>query len=114
MTWTPEELAEMAAADAEIEANFELTEDEIRASDELDAAALKTSGSVRNKLRERLYYQEHREAICARRRAYYWAHREEISIAQKKRYQEKKRRMKDAQNVHIGPGQGGSPGRSKK
>lgn len=90
MTWTPEELAEMAAADAEIEANFELTEDEIRASDALDHEALKSSGSKRNKLRERRYYMEHREAICARNRAYYAKNREKASAKKKEWYRANK------------------------
>ena len=90
MNWTPEELAEMAAADAEIEAEFELTEEEARASDERDAAALQGSREARDRQRQRRYYLAHREERRAKRRAYYWSHREEISLAQKKRYREKK------------------------
>ena len=42
--FTPEELAEMAAADAEIEADFEITSDELFFSDSLDKIALREKG----------------------------------------------------------------------
>lgn len=84
MTWTPEELAEMAAADAEIDADFELTKEEARASDERDAAALQGSREAQDRQRNRRYYLAPREERKAKHRAYYWAHREKISLAQKK------------------------------
>jgi hypothetical protein len=111
--WTPEELAEMAAADAEIEANFSLTEDERRASDELDALAMaptmsKNRDIVKERKKGRDYYAAHRGEICAKNRAYYAAHRDEISKASKKRYQERKRRERNAKNVHLNARSGNS------
>lgn len=58
MAFTPEELADMASYDAEIEASFELTSEERKRSLALDRAAKGTvSGSA--------YYQAHRSARIA-------------------------------------------------
>ena len=99
MKWTPEELAEMAAADAEIEAEFaDLTDEEIRASDELDKDARALPGQRKRNLdRERAYYRANRERILAQGRVYYQAHRDKIRATQRKRYQERKRRKQHAE-----------------
>lgn len=114
--FTPEELAELAAFDAEIEAE-PLTMEEIRQSRELDRAAVKarersgkSSGTYRRKPygdvspaeykrrwyeenRERLlayqkeYYREHKAAVDARNRMYYQENREK-RCRQNKEYRE--------------------------
>lgn len=60
--FTPEELAEIAAADAQIEAEFELTLEERR---EIDAQnrALKVKDR-RRAAKKRAYYQKHKEEIA--------------------------------------------------
>ena len=106
--FTPEELAELAAADAEIEATFRLTNEDIRRSREADKAALldrlppekKRIAAYQRAYREanreeiaakkRAYYEANREEIAAKKRAYYEANREEIA-AKKRAYRKKKR-----------------------
>lgn len=76
--FTPEELGELAAADAEIEATFRLTNEDIRRSREADKAALL----------DRLPPEKKR--IAAKQRAYREANREEIA-AKQRAYRKKKR-----------------------
>lgn len=76
MPFTPEELAAMRAADAEIEAGFSgLTPEEIRAAADRDAAA---AGREKQLRRERAlrYYYAHREECKARSLAWYHANKE--------------------------------------
>ena len=78
--FTPEELAEMAAFDAEIE-NEPLTNEEIRESRERDRAALDDRKDRREKIAEnqRAYREANREKIAENQRAYYEANREKIN-----------------------------------
>lgn len=60
MSFTPEELAEMARADAEIEREFILTDEEAAESRELDRAALMARKDKQAKAvaeRQRRYYE---------------------------------------------------------
>ena len=83
--FTPEELAENAAADAQIEAEFELTLEERR---EIDAQnrALKVKDR-RKAAYNRAYYQANREEIAAKQRAYREANREELAAKHRAYYQ---------------------------
>ena len=103
--FTPEELAKLAAADAEIEATFRLTNEDIRRSREADKAALldrlppekKRIAAYQRAYREsnreeiaakkRAYYEANREEIAAKKRAYYEANREEIAAYQRAYYE---------------------------
>ena len=79
--FTPEELAEMAAFDAEIE-NEPLTNEEIRESRERDRAALDDRKGRREKKiaeNQRAYYEANREKIAENKRAYREANREKIN-----------------------------------
>lgn len=76
--FSPEELAEMAAADAEIEKTFRLTNEDIKRSREADKASMF----------DRL--PPEKKKIAAKQRAYYEANREEIA-AKQRAYREKKR-----------------------
>ena len=67
MGFTPQELAEMAAADAEIEASFRLTQDDLHASYALDRFARRTN------------LPGEKRAISERQRAYYAANKEKIA-----------------------------------
>ena len=98
--FTPEELAEMAVADDEIENSFRLTYVDIRFSSEADKAAMfdrlppakkKKSAYFRayyeaNREKilayQRVYYEKNREKKLAYQRAYDAAHREEIAARQ--------------------------------
>lgn len=102
MSFTPEELAAMAEADAQIEAEFELTYEEVLFSRELDAYAVwqrssweeieKRKKSARNKQSrehqkqyQRAYYRQNREACIARKKAWYLENRASV-LAQQKAY----------------------------
>lgn len=70
----PEELADMAAADAEIEATFCLTNEDIIRSREADKAAMLDRLPPEKKKKSaysRAYYQSNREKIAAKQRARY-------------------------------------------
>lgn len=77
--FTPEELAELAAADAEIEATFSLTNEDIRRSREADKAAMLDRLPPEKKKKSaywRAYYEANRDEIAAKQRAYYEKNRE--------------------------------------
>ena len=76
--FTPEELAELAAFDAEIDES-DITQDEIEASRERDREAVLAGMSKRNRKiaeAQRAYYEANREKIAEAQRAYYEANRE--------------------------------------
>ena len=83
--FTPEELAEMAAFDAEIE-DEPLTNEEIRESRERDRAALDDRKSKKEKKiaeGQRAYYAANKEKIAEGQRAYYAANKEKIAEGQR-------------------------------
>ena len=98
--FTPEELAELAAADAEIDASFRLTNEDIKRSREADKAAMLDRLPPAKKKKaaywrayyeanrekilayQRVYYEKNREKKLAYQRAYDAAHREEIAARQ--------------------------------
>lgn len=84
MAFTPEELAEMAAYDAEIDESFELTSEERKLSLALDRAAKSTdtSGSA--------YYQAHRAARIAYARDWQNRNRERDKANKRAWYQKNK------------------------
>ena len=84
--FSPEELAEMAAADAEIEKTFRLTNEDIKRSREADKAAMFDRLPPEKKkiaAKQRAYREANREEINAKARAYYEANREEINAKQR-------------------------------
>lgn len=77
--FTAAELAEMAAADAEIESSFQWTNEELALSRELDAeAGLSAKDGQARKLAEyqKAYREANREKLASRKKAYYEANRE--------------------------------------
>ena len=91
--FAPEELAEMAAADAEIEAEFRLTQEDLDRSRELDREAkFRALPMEKQKLaaQRKAYYEANREKLAAQRKAYYEANREKLA-AQRKAYYEANR-----------------------
>lgn len=93
MPFTKDELAAMAAADAEIEAGFMLTRADLELSLQLDRAAV--FDAMDNKKQHaaawrRAYYEANKEKIAAWNRAYREANREEIT-ARKRAYYEANR-----------------------
>ena len=79
MSFTPEELAAMAAADAEIEAEFFLTNEEAATSSARDREARYLAMDKRGQAmakRQRRYYEANKEAVAERNRRYYEANKE--------------------------------------
>ena len=79
--FTPEELAEMAAADAEIEAEFRLTQEDLDRSRELDREAkFRALPMEKQKVAEyqKAYREANREKVAAQQKAYYEANREQL------------------------------------
>lgn len=79
--FTPEELAEMEAADAEIEAEFRLTQEDLDRSRELDREAkFRALPMGKQKVAEyqKAYYEANREKVAAQRKAYREANREQL------------------------------------
>ena len=90
----------MAAADAEIEASFIMTQSEIDFSRELDKTIHfinLTEDKQKVAAQQKAYYEANREKIAARSKAYYEANREKIA-AQKKAYREANR---EAYNAYM-------------
>jgi hypothetical protein len=91
--FTPEELAEMAAADAEIEENFSLTNEDLKRSRDLDKEAVLGRKDNREKKiteNQRAYREANREKIAENQRAYREANREKIN-AYMREYMKKRR-----------------------
>ena len=97
MSFTPEELAEMAAADAEIEALFHLEPEDLTRARELDRLAyLEGLPPEKRKLaaQQRAYYEANREKLAAQQRAYREANREKYNDYMReymREYQKRKR-----------------------
>ena len=109
--FSPEELAEMAAADAEIEKTFRLTNEDIKRSREADKAAMFDRLPPEKKkiaAKQRAYREANREKIAAKQRAYYEANREEINAKARAYYEAnreeiaaKKRAYREANREEI-------------
>ena len=79
MSFTPEELAEMARADAEIEREFILTAEEAAESRELDRDALMARKDKKARAvaeYQRRYREANKEAVAEYKRRYYEANKE--------------------------------------
>ena len=91
--FTPEELAEMAAADAEIDTEFRLTQEDLERSRELDREAkFRALPMEKQKVaaQRKAYREANREKVAAQQKAYYEANREKVA-AQQKAYREANR-----------------------
>ena len=95
--FTPEELAELAAFDAEIDES-DITQNEIDASRERDREAVLAGMSKRNRKiaeNQRAYREANREKIAEAKRTYYEANREKWNAYQR---EYKKRRRTHGEN----------------
>ena len=99
--FTPEELAEMAAADEEIEAQ-PLTMEEIREARERDKAAQhdkKSKKEQRIAEKKRAYYEANREKIAENQRAYREANREKIAENQRAYYEANREKIAESKRA---------------
>ena len=102
--FTPEELAEMAAADAEIEREFAMTAEERRESAERERHLKdERKGAKGRKIAayQRAYYEANKEEIAAYQRAYREANKEEIAAKQRAYYEANKEERLDAHRRWI-------------
>ena len=86
MGFTAAELAEMARADAEIEATFRLTNEDIALGRQIDRDAVLEGMDARARKRaerQRQYYEANREKVAERQRRYYEAHKDEVAEYQR-------------------------------
>ena len=96
--FTPEELAEMEAADAEIEAEFRLTQEDLDRSRELDREAkFRALPMEKQKVaaQQKAYYEANREKVAAQRKAYYEANREKVAEYQKAYYEANREQLRE-------------------
>lgn len=106
--FTAEELEEMRRADEEIEANFRLTNEDIRRSRELDEnAKFDRKSNKQQKIAEnkRAYYEANREKIAENQRAYREANRKKINeymrLYLRKRRAAKRAMREETTNEHV-------------
>ena len=100
--FTPEELAELAAFDAEIDES-DITQNEIDASRERDREAVLAGMSKRNrKIAEykRAYYEANREKIAENQRAYREANREKIAEYQRAYYEANREKIAENKRAY--------------
>ena len=101
--FTPEELAELAAFDAEIDES-DITQNEIDASRERDREAVLAGMSKRNrKIAEykRAYYEANREKIAENKRAYREANREKIAEYRRAYYEANREKIAEYQRAYY-------------
>ena len=85
MMFTPEELEELRRADAEIDENFRLTNEEIQASRKRDRESVVDRKDHRGKKiadYQAAYREANKEKIAAQQAAYYEANKEKIAAQQ--------------------------------
>ena len=97
MSFTPEELAEMAEADAEIEASFRLEPDDLVRSARFDRLAhFEALPPEKRKVaaQQKAYREANREKVAAQQKAYREANREKYN-AYMREYMRKRREEKE-------------------
>ena len=95
--FTPEELAEMEAADAEIEAEFRLTQEDLDRSRELDREAkFRALPMEKQKVaaQRKAYREANREKVAAQQKAYYEANREKVATQRKAYYEANREQLR--------------------
>ena len=103
MPFTPEELAAMAAADAEIEVEFRLTPEDLARSRAQDReAVLEQMNPERRKIaaQQKAYREANREKVAAQQKAWYEANRERYN-AYMRDYQRRRRMAASGQEGSI-------------
>lgn len=98
MMFTPEELEELRRADAEIDENFRLTNEEMQASRKRDREAVVDRKDHRGKkiaAQQAAYREANKEKIADYQAAYYEANKEKIA-AQKAAWKKENREKRNA------------------
>ena len=116
MGFTAAELAEMARADAEIEATFQLTPDDIALGRQIDREAVLEGMDARARKQaeyQRQYYEANGDKVAERQRQYYEANRDKVAeyqrqyreanrdkVAERQRQYRRRKRMEAEGNVN--------------
>ena len=90
MGFTAAELAEMARADAEIEATFRLTNEDLALGRQIDREAVLEGMDARARKRaeyQRRYYETHKDEQAERMRRYYETHKDEQAERMRRYYE---------------------------
>ena len=90
MGFTAAELAEMARADAEIEATFRLTNEDLALGRQIDREAVLEGMDAQARKRaeyQRRYYEANRDKVAERQRRYYETHKDERAEYQRRYYE---------------------------
>ncbi|WP_317380424.1 hypothetical protein, partial [uncultured Intestinimonas sp.] len=104
MPFTPEELAEMAAADAEIEASFRLEQEDLDRALAFDRLAHFEGLPPEKRKRaaqKRAYYEANKEKLAAQQRAYYEANKEKLAAQQRAYYEANKEKLAAQQRAYY-------------
>ena len=99
--WTAEELAEMAAADAEIEREFRLCQEDVDLSRRIDRDAKDDRRNNKERkvaAQKKAWYEANREKVAAQQKAYREANREKYNAYQRE-YQRRKRKERKCAEV---------------
>ena len=103
MGFTAAELAEMARADAEIEATFRLTNEDIALGRQIDRDAVLEGMDARARKRaerQRQYYEANREKVAEYQRQYREANREKVAERQRRYYEAHKDEVAEYQRQY--------------
>ncbi|WP_418779303.1 hypothetical protein [Intestinimonas sp.] len=90
MGFTAAELAEMARADAEIEATFRLTNEDLALGRQIDRDAVLEGMDARARKRaerQRRYYEAHKDEVAERQRQYREANRGKVAEYMRRYYE---------------------------
>ena len=101
--FTSEELAEMAAADAEIEKEFRLTQEDLDRSRDLDREAKFRAlpmGKQKVAAQQKAYYEANREKVAEYQKAYREANREKVAAQQKAYYEANREKVAAQQKAY--------------
>ena len=104
MGFTAAELAEMARADAEIEATFRLTNEDLALGRQIDRDAVLECMDARARKRaeyQRQYREANREKVAEYQRQYYEANREKVAEYQRQYYEAHKDKRAEYQRRYY-------------
>ena len=103
MGFTAAELAEMARADAEIEATFRLTNEDLALGRQIDREAVLEGMDAQARKRaeyQRQYYEANREKVAEYQRQYYEANREKVAEYQRQYYEANREKVAERQRQY--------------
>ena len=101
--FTTEELAAMAAADAEIEAEFALTQEDLVRARQMDRESVLAGMDHKRRhvaQRQKAYREANREKVAQQQKAYREANREKVAQRQKAWYEANREKVAQQQKAY--------------